>query len=229
MSLFSCSGGTQVAQSWNAMLHFPSSMMTKRRSLLDFRSLNSQLVGNGNKPGNQWSFVGGSRVVIKQEAARVIHHRKGIILSASCSQIATNAFTLGTISVLPFYALMIVAPNARVTKGIMQSSVPYIVLGILYAYLLYLSWSPDTLRVLFASKHWLPELPGMTEMFSRQMTMASAWIHLLAVDLFAARQVFHDGLMNMIPTWHSITLCLFFCPIGITSHAITKLLTKKAK
>ena len=40
----------------------------------------------------------------------------------------------------------------------MESSAPYVALGLLYAYLLYLSWTPDTLRAMFASKYWLPEV-----------------------------------------------------------------------
>lgn len=31
------------------------------------------------------------------------------------------------------------------------------------------------------------QLPGIAKMFSNEMTLASAWLHLLAVDLFAAR------------------------------------------
>lgn len=31
------------------------------------------------------------------------------------------------------------------------------------------------------------QLPGVAKMFSNEMTLASAWIHLLAVDLYAAR------------------------------------------
>jgi hypothetical protein len=31
------------------------------------------------------------------------------------------------------------------------------------------------------------QLPGIVRMFASEMTVASAWIHLLAVDLFAAR------------------------------------------
>ncbi|XP_058091516.1 protein ABA DEFICIENT 4, chloroplastic isoform X4 [Magnolia sinica] len=70
-------------------------------------------------------------------------------------------------------------------------------------------------------------LPGIAKMFSSEMTLASAWVHLLAVDLFAARQVFHDGLKNEIETRHSVSLCLLFCPIGILTHVITKVLTKR--
>nr|XP_029121413.1 uncharacterized protein LOC105048428 isoform X2 [Elaeis guineensis] len=73
------------------------------------------------------------------------------------------------------------------TRRMMDSSAPYVILGVLYAYLLSLSWTPDTLRMMFASKYWLPELPGIAKMFANEMTLASAWIHLLAVDLFAAR------------------------------------------
>ncbi|KAL0423983.1 UNVERIFIED_CONTAM: protein ABA DEFICIENT 4, chloroplastic [Sesamum radiatum] len=103
-----------------------------------------------------------------------------------CSEIASRAFTLGTAAVLPFYTLMVVAPQAELTKKLLSSSIPYMVLGVLYAYLLYLSWTPDTIRLMFASKYWLPELPGIAKMFSSEMTLASAWIHLLVVDLFAA-------------------------------------------
>lgn len=140
------------------------------------------------------------------------------------SQIASCAFTVGTVAVLPFYTLMVVAPNADITKRTVESSAPYVALGLLYAYLLYLSWTPDTLRAMFASKYWLPELPGIVRMFASEMTVASAWIHLLAVDLFAARQVYHDGLKNNIETRHSVSLCLLFCPVGILAHVVTKVL-----
>ncbi|KAB2632347.1 hypothetical protein D8674_028594 [Pyrus ussuriensis x Pyrus communis] len=87
-------------------------------------------------------------------------------------------------------SFMALAPKAELMKISIESSIPYIVLGILYAYLPYLYWTPRTLQLIFASKYWLPELPGIGRMFSNEMTLASAWIHLLVVDLFAARQLF---------------------------------------
>ncbi|XWS75466.1 hypothetical protein CRYUN_Cryun01aG0090900 [Craigia yunnanensis] len=179
----------------------------------------------------EWSFGRGTRLVIRQKVSTFIHRRKSFEVQASwltTSQIASTVFTLGTAAVLPFYTLMIFAPTAELTKRSTESSIPYIVLGLLYAYLLYLSWTPDTLRLMFASKYWLPELSGMAKMFSSEMTLASAWIHLLAVDLFAARQVYHDGLQKQIGTRHSVSLCLLFCPIGIVIHFVTKALTRSA-
>ncbi|GER42634.1 abscisic acid (aba)-deficient 4 [Striga asiatica] len=137
-------------------------------------------------PCISWNCYGGSRPV----PGRIIFRTNSLTVNAlwmPCSQIASSAFTLGTAAVLPFYTFMVVAPQAEFTKKVLASSIPYIVLGVLYAYLLYLSWSPDTIRLMFGSKYWLPELPGIAKMFSSEMTLASAWIHLLAVDLFAAR------------------------------------------
>lgn len=177
-----------------------------------------------------WSFITGSRIAIKPKLASVDLSKNVHGVHASWlanAQIASNAFTLGTVAVLPFYGLMVLAPKSELTKRSMQSNIPYVVLGLLYAYLLYLSWTPETMQLIFASKYWLPELPGILKMFSSEMTLASAWIHLLVVDLFAARQVFHDGVENQIETRHSVSLCLFFCPIGVLIHVITKALTHR--
>ncbi|KAF5961472.1 hypothetical protein HYC85_002681 [Camellia sinensis] len=225
--------------------------------------MNTKLYGQhiaamGSKLSSDWSFMGGSRIIIRPNLQRFNLYRKpsGVFASCNCfmslillpftnnfvmvstfcspaglasPQIASNVFTLGTAAVLPFYTLMVVAPKAELTKKSMESSIPYVVLGLLYAYLLYLSWTPDTIKLMFASKYWLPELPGIAKMFSNEMTLASAWIHLLAVDLFAARQVFHDGLENEIETRHSVSLCLLFCPVGIVTHVITKALAKSSR
>ncbi|KAA8530574.1 hypothetical protein F0562_005283 [Nyssa sinensis] len=190
-----------------------------------------QVVGMTSKLSSDWSFMGGSTVIIRPNIGRLILRRKSSGVYASwlaSSQIAGSAFTWGTVAVLPFYTLMVVAPKSELTKKSMESSIPYVGLGVLYAYLLYLSWTPDTIRLMFASKYLLPELPGIAKMFSNEMTLASAWIHLLAVDLFAARQVFHDGLESEVETRHSVSLCLLFCPIGIISHVITKALAKSS-
>ncbi|XP_057445554.1 protein ABA DEFICIENT 4, chloroplastic-like [Lotus japonicus] len=180
-----------------------------------------------------WSFIGGSRMVVNQQVVRLVPYRKASRVYASWlsggPELASSVFTLATTAVLPFYTLMIVAPNSELTKKSMVSGVPYVVLGILYAYLLYLSWTPETVELIFASKYLLPELTSIGKMFSSEMTLASAWVHLLAIDLFAARQVFLDGLENQIETRHSVSLCLFFCPVGILTHVITKAITETTR
>ncbi|GAB2214681.1 hypothetical protein Drorol1_Dr00019041 [Drosera rotundifolia] len=181
----------------------------------------------GDNLRGSWSFREHHGIAIGPKVKRLTSSHMCISCLAS-SQIASSIFTLGTAAVLPFYTLMVAAPKAKITKKCMGSEIPYVALGLLYAYLLYLSWTPDTIRLMFASKYWLPELPGIAKMFTSEMTLASAWIHLLAIDLFAARNVYHDGLENGIETRHSVSICLLFGPIGIMSHAITKALTRRA-
>ncbi|XP_076902184.1 protein ABA DEFICIENT 4, chloroplastic-like [Bidens hawaiensis] len=213
----------------SCLCHHQSALKVKlfTKPTFTLKAMNSELYGVhiGYKVTSDWSFKGGSRAIVVPSPRRFNLHRKSLWLHASwftSPQLAGDAFTLGTAAVLPFYTLMVAAPRAELTKKCMGSSIPYVVLGVLYSYLLYLSWTPDTVRLMFASKYWLPELPGIAKMFSNEMTLASAWIHLLAVDLFAARQVYEDGLENEIETRHSVSLCLLFCPIGILIHAITK-------
>lgn len=207
---------------------------TDQRFTLSLRSnstglFGQQVVTEGASLQGHWSFIGGSRVIFRPKLERFVLSQKAFRINASwlaSSQISSSVFGLGTVAVLPFYALMVFAPKSELTKKSMESTIPYVALGLLYAYLLYLSWTPETLRLIFASKYLLPELPGIAKMFSSDMTLASAWIHLLVVDLFAARQVFHDGQENKIETRHSVSLCLLFCPIGILAHYITKALTQ---
>ncbi|XP_042487149.1 protein ABA DEFICIENT 4, chloroplastic-like isoform X2 [Macadamia integrifolia] len=207
------------------------------RSGFSIRGMGTKLVGQqgvriGIARSSGWNFVRGSRVVLNPKVAGCVPDRRNYTVSASWftnSQIARSVFTLGTAAVLPFYTLMVLAPKTELTRKTMESTIPYFVLGLLYAYLLYLSWTPDTIRLMFASKYWLPELCSIGKMFSSEMTLASAWIHLLAVDLFAARQVYQDGLENEIEIRHSVSLCLLFCPVGIVTHMFTKLLSKNRR
>ncbi|OVA04976.1 Protein of unknown function DUF4281 [Macleaya cordata] len=225
----------KVDRLWRPMQpHYTN--VVERRIISGVGATNAEIFGRRvarirTKLSNKWSFVGGSRVVIISEVARYVPSGKCCAVSSSwftSYQIASSVFTLGTVAVLPFYTLMVLAPRAELTKRSMESSIPYVILGLLYAYLLYLSWTPDTIRMMFASQYWLPELPGIAKMFSSEITLASAWIHLLAIDLYAARQVFLDGLENDIETRHSVSLCLLFCPIGILTHVITTVLNQKA-
>ncbi|KAL0350323.1 UNVERIFIED_CONTAM: protein ABA DEFICIENT 4, chloroplastic [Sesamum radiatum] len=150
------------------------------------RLFGGAVAGKEEKQLIGWNFVGGSRTINIPNLGRDSCSRKGSAVYASwvpsAHQIASSAFTWGTVAVLPFYTFMLVAPQAEF-------------------------------------------LPGIAKMFSSEMTLASAWIHLLAIDLFAARQIYFDGLQNDVETRHSVSLCLLSCPIGILAHVITKAVT----
>ncbi|CAB4309840.1 unnamed protein product [Prunus armeniaca] len=117
-----------------------------------------QLVTVGAHLHKHWSFVGGSRVTVRPELERSIPLRKSSGVYAAWLSTSQIASTAFTLG----------------TTAVL----PFYTLMVL---------APKAELLIFASKYWLPELPGMVRMFSNEMTLASAWIHLLAVDLFAAR------------------------------------------
>ncbi|KAL8161776.1 hypothetical protein V2J09_013265 [Rumex salicifolius] len=213
----------------------PRHKLKMEKKLSVFLDSSSQLfcqnnMGVGTNLGLGWSFVGGCKFAGRLNTDRLsLQKKRSGICSCLGTQFASCAFTLGTVAVLPFYTLMLFAPKSEITKKTMDSCIPYVVLGLVYVYLLYRSWTPDTIHVMFASKYWLPELTGIAKMFSNEMTLASAWIHLLVVDLFAARHVYQDGLKNDVETRHSVSLCLLTCPVGILSHTITKALINQKR
>ncbi|KAK9091310.1 hypothetical protein Sjap_024487 [Stephania japonica] len=150
------------------------------------------------------------------------------------AQIASGVFTIGTVAVLPFYTLMVLAPKAKLQHFLTRSLKSR--QGNCRQYdSVRRSWpslciSPVPVMDARDLKDDVCEsilLPGIAKMFSNEMTLASAWIHLLVVDLFAARQIFQDGLVNDVETRHSVSLCLLFCPIGILSHVVTKSFSKR--
>ncbi|RAL46599.1 hypothetical protein DM860_004878 [Cuscuta australis] len=218
-------------------LHYPSlASKGSQNSVLAAATANHRLFyqrikkdRRGGNLRNKFSFLGAS---FQLNIGRKSMHKRNLAVSASllpASQVASSAFTWGTVAILPFYAFMVVAPKSAWTQKMMKSGTPFVALGVLYGYLLYLSWTPNTLCLMFASKYWLPELSGIIQMFSNEMTMASAWIHLLAVDLYAAKQVYEDGMQNDVEIRHSVSLCLLFCPIGILVHLATKAVSSMKK
>jgi len=133
------------------------------------------------------------------------------------------SFLAATVAVVPLYTLMIAAPRATLTKRVMASPLPTLALAVLYTVLFVASWEPDTFRLIMNPDfYFLPQLDGIAVLFSRATALASAWVHLLCVDFYAATQVYHDSMKNDVPATHSLVLCMMCCPVGLLSHAATK-------
>ncbi|KAK3425953.1 hypothetical protein EUGRSUZ_F02496 [Eucalyptus grandis] len=99
-----------------------NSIGAHQRSSFPLKSCHAELLGlhiprAGDNIPREWSFARGSRIVTIPHSARFIRNQKALGAHASwlpTSQIASSAFTWGTVAVLPFYTLMVVAPKAEV-------------------------------------------------------------------------------------------------------------------
>ncbi|MFK8185711.1 MAG: ABA4-like family protein [Phormidesmis sp.] len=123
------------------------------------------------------------------------------------------------IFVLPFWLLMVVAPNWGVTRKVMASTLMFVPLALAYIFCFANSLDPDSIEA-FAN----PTLSALAGLFADQRVMATGWIHFVVMDLFVGRWIYWQGQEKGIFTRHSLALCLFAGPIGLLSHLVTGLL-----
>jgi hypothetical protein len=126
-------------------------------------------------------------------------------------------FNAANIFVLPFWALMVIVPNWQVTQKVMDSFLPFLALAGAYFYLFIAGITPDA-----AQDFSNAGLSDIARLFSQEQFAATAWVHLVVMDLFAGRWVYQNGLQANIFTRHSLALCLFAGPLGLLSHILTR-------
>uniref|UniRef100_UPI0025B4EAF0 ABA4-like family protein n=1 Tax=Trichocoleus desertorum TaxID=1481672 RepID=UPI0025B4EAF0 len=123
--------------------------------------------------------------------------------------------------VLPFWALMILLPSWSVTRRIMGSLIPFVVLAALYLYLFISTITPESAQALSN-----PQLADIARFFAAESAAATGWVHFLVMDLFVGRWIYWEGQRTGIWTIHSIALCLFAGPLGLLSHILTTWVTQ---
>ena len=133
----------------------------------------------------------------------------------------TDLFNVANVFVLPFWTLMILLPNWKITRKVMESYLPFVVLAAAYLYLFVTSITPENAAALSN-----PQLADIARFFSNETAAATGWIHFLVMDLFVGRWIYWEGQKTGIWTIHSLALCLFAGPLGVLSHIFTYWLTK---
>ncbi|MBO1348831.1 MAG: DUF4281 domain-containing protein [Hormoscilla sp. GUM202] len=96
-------------------------------------------------------------------------------------------FTSANLFVLPFWALIILLPNWNVTRRIIGSPIPFMLLAALYLYLLSGAIDPETAKALSN-----PKLADLASAFGNLQVTAAGWVHFLVMDLFVGRWIYFD-------------------------------------
>lgn len=131
-------------------------------------------------------------------------------------------FNLANLFVLPFWALMILLPNWSITRKVMESYIPFVILAGLYLYLLTGTITSESAQALAN-----PQLVDIARFFAEERAAATGWTHFLVMDLFVGRWIYWEGQKTGIFTTHSILLCLFAGPLGLLSHIFTSWIKQK--
>lgn len=128
-------------------------------------------------------------------------------------------FKISSLTVLPFWALMIFLPRWRVTKWLIGAPWICAAPAALYAALVI----PRFAEVWQAVSN--PELSGIAALLGSPVGATVAWLHFLAFDLFVGRWIYLDGRERGIAFWvmaPALFLTLMLGPCGFLLYLIAR-------
>lgn len=129
-------------------------------------------------------------------------------------------FEVSGVLVMPFWALMIVAPRWQWTNRVIRS---WLIVGLpALAYLVLIAPELPSILPLLAR----PTLAGIARLLGSPLGATIGWLHFLAFDLFVGRAVFLDARERGVPSWlvsPVLVLVLLVGPVGLLAYLAVRL------
>ncbi len=132
--------------------------------------------------------------------------------------IPENIYLIANWGVIPFWLLLILAPNHGLTNFLAQSVIAPLLLATGYSYLTYNLYLEKNV---FDGFELYSGLDGLYSMFSNEILLLIFWLHFLAISLFAGTWIIRDARRYLIPkiiTIPSLILTYFSGPVGIVIY-----------
>ena len=138
-----------------------------------------------------------------------------------------NIYLLANWGVLPFWLMLLIAPNHGLTKFLVQSIIAPLLLATAYiyiAYKIYLSGEMFEAFSLYLS------LENLYALFSDEAFLLIFWLHFLSISLFVGAWIVRDSRRFLIPkivTIPSLVLTYFTGPIGLVFYWLIRIFFAK--
>ena len=130
-----------------------------------------------------------------------------------------NIYLWANFGVLPFWLMLIIIPNSRITKIFINSIVLPLILAAAYVYVIYQTILLDEpMSDIF--KLYL-NLDNLYTVFATESFLLVFWIHFLALNLFLGSWISRDGIKyNMPRSLVAIPLILIYFtgPVGLVLY-----------
>ena len=130
-----------------------------------------------------------------------------------------NIYLWINFGVLPFWLMLIIIPNSRVTQIFINSIVLPLFLSIAYVYVVYQAILLD--EPMFDIFKLYLSLDNLYTLFASENLLLIFWIHFLALNLFLGSWVSRDGVKyNMSRSLVAIPLILIYFtgPLGLVLY-----------
>ena len=138
-----------------------------------------------------------------------------------------NIYLIANWGVIPFWLLLILAPNHGLTNFLAQSVIAPLLLATGYSYLTYNLYLEKNV---FDGFELYSGLDGLYSMFSNEILLLIFWLHFLAISLFAGAWIIRDARRYLIPkiiTIPSLILTYFSGPVGIVIYWLIRIFFAK--
>ena len=129
-----------------------------------------------------------------------------------------NIYLAANWGVIPFWLLLVFAPNHGLTNFLTQSIIVPLLLTVSYSYLSYNLYLENNI---FDGFELYSGIDGLYSMFANETLLLIFWLHFLAISLFAGAWIVRDARKYFIPkiiTIPCLVLTYFSGPVGIVIY-----------
>ena len=138
-----------------------------------------------------------------------------------------NIYLFANWGIVPFWLLLILAPNHALTNFFAQSIIAPLLLAIGYVYLSYNLYLESNIFDGFNLYYGLDELYSI---FANETLLLIFWLHFLAISLFAGAWIVRDSKKYLIPkivSIPSLILTYFSGPLGLVVYWLVRIFFAK--
>ena len=130
-----------------------------------------------------------------------------------------NIFLYFNYGVIPFWLMMILIPNSRITKILVNSVIIPLILAITYVYVIYETILLD--ESLLQIFQLYSNLDSLYTLFSIESFLLVFWLHFLALNLFLGSWIASDSVKYGMPrglVFFPLILVYFTGPVGLVLY-----------
>jgi len=133
-----------------------------------------------------------------------------------------------TFGILPFWAMLIIIPNSRITQILVNSIILPLILASAYCYTIYQTILLD--EPIFETFKLYLSLDNLYTIFATESFLLVFWLHFLALNLFLGSWVSRDGVRHNISrglTSIPLILIYFTGPLGLVLYWMIRIFYAK--
>ena len=139
-----------------------------------------------------------------------------------------NVYLWTSFGILPFWVMLIIIPNSKVTQFFVNSIILPLILSTAYVYIIYQTILLD-IPILDIFRLYL-SLDGLYTVFANESFLLIFWIHFVALNLFLGSWISRDGIkynMSRSQIFVPLILVYFTGPLGLVLYWLIRVFCAK--